>query len=84
MYYAILAFVIGVILGKEDQRILRKIKELNDRLDKQEVGPSLGVYGTVNSLTMTPTETGASMPKTPTQLEWEEAERLRRAQMRIQ
>ena len=79
----IVAFAAGVGLGKYDQKLKQEIKGLHDKMDKQEVGPTQGSYGNVNSLTMTPTATGAVRPKTPEQLEWEEAERLREAQLKV-
>jgi hypothetical protein len=84
MFYldVFITMLFGYVLGRDINKLYKKIDQLHKRMDKQEVGPTLGTYGPINSLPSTYSETGISQPKTPAQLEWEEAERLREAQIK--
>lgn len=80
---SLLFFIIGILLGYNESRILAlidKIKDMNKKT-KPEVGITPGEYKRANENNVNQGgETGLVMPKTPQRLEWEEQERLRRQQ----
>lgn len=76
---ALIFSLAGYFWGCEHRRILEVIKKLEN--PKQEVGATKSSYGPVNEYKVNQAgPTGLVMPKTPQQLEYEEAEQLKKAQ----
>ena len=73
---------VGYLIGYQQ----RHIKELLDtKPAPPEVGATPASYGRINEYNVNQKgETGLVMPKTPQQLEWEEGERLREAQLSVE
>lgn len=84
-----ISFLIGIIclaIGYFYRDLRDSIKDLYSKLPKQEpeIGATHASYGTVNSLAKeNQGGIGVFTPKTPQQLEWEEQERLREAQLDV-
>lgn len=72
-------FVIGLFTADHIRKQTEKLFE--HFTPKQDTGATNASYGAINELNVNQDgKTGLVMPKTPQQLEWEEAERLRKAQ----
>ena len=76
---------IGTGVGYMERDFRDKVKKLEKKLDepKEEVGTVGGEYGKVNQFSTNNSPVGLVEPKTPEQLEWEEQERLRQANLEV-
>ncbi len=75
--------IIAAIIGYLYRDIRDQIKKINLKLDKkEEIGVTPGTYGKINEVA-NQGGVGVFTPKTPAQLDWEEAERLREEQLNV-
>lgn len=85
LIYIVLFAVIGTLAGYLHRDITEKIKALNKKIDEpKDIGAVGGAYNGINQISTNTSPVGLVETKTPQQLEWEESERLRQAQLNVE